>query len=218
MRLVLLAVLGLGAGCAAIPDEAEIHRQIGAATASSSEKADTLIEEAATRLTLPVADHLSAVQYCALFARAAPTSKPEALSRLRDRSALRKVESGPSHEAVGAIPFGDLFPLVRSDLLFDREASAQLNGGRTFVASEDGICAVLTMADMQAPARTTAWLNLIASGWQEGRKSRGGWRVYQVRQPTPWESDLVLFEAPLSDEARKRGVTAAHLVGVRGLP
>ena len=131
---------------------------------------------------------------------------------------MRKAQSGPPHEAVGAIPFGELFPLVRSDLVFDREGSAQLNGSRTFVASEDGICAVLTIADTQAPARTKAWLKSIASGWREGRKSRGGWRAYQVRQPTPWESDLVLFEAPISEAARNRGVTAAHLVGVMGLP
>lgn len=222
--LLVLSVLSLActptkAAAQTAENIARFSAALDQAIADSRTKADALLDKDAVALALPVSDHLSTLQYCALLARVSSASNEAAVADLRTKAAVRRAADPPAKATVQSVPFADLFPLVRDDLSFDREPSTAEAGrpGRTFMASDVGVCTVLSLGDPTAQARATEWLESSASGWRRKGKSRG-WRIYQVKDPSLSERDLVLLEAPLSKDALALGVTAAHLVGVTGLP
>jgi hypothetical protein len=165
-------------------------------------------------LQLPVTNQLSGLRYCAFHMRFANTADHSITEAARSKAGFVHAEKPFDSEAL--IPFGDLFPTVRSAPFFNRRASSSAKG-TTYIASDDSGCAVLTTGDAQAGRSVDAWLSDPASGWTLAGAQKD-WQVYRIQNPNIWQRDLRLIRARPSAEALRAGIDALDMVEIVGLP
>jgi hypothetical protein len=217
--LLLSAALATSA-----PDnfQAQLDARLAAMNASIAaaqrESQATLAPELA-QLSLPVRDHLSAVQYCAFMIRHLNTPDPAPILAARTQAGwLDAVKGAPLAEGLDeSIEWGSLG--MRLEHPYFSKTNTDLGGPRVYIATQDGACTILTTNDPGASERTLAWLGSAKSGWKEfphGREQR--WRFFKVRNPNTWSAGIAIFHAVVPPAAQKAGVSSADVIAMTGLP
>lgn len=201
-------------GCAASNLDrtiAHLERQVAEMEKDNSAAANAAMPGA---LDLPVRDHLTAVKFCAARYRYLEADERLHADALK-RSGLKPGGGTAPAALSAAIPWMEIYPAVRSEPDFAIRPTAARAGVEVYVSEDTGVCAILSRGDPGAAQQVRTWLS---QDWTGGRRTRDGWRAWQVRNPTFTESMVRVVEAPISAQAAKLGVTGAHVVFISGLP
>lgn len=227
MKNAALASIAVGlfcsltvASCTATPrdfDLEEALHRFDLARQRSAEEAEIRAQRDFEALQLPVSDLSGAVQYCAFMVRSAVAEDHSMPDAARSRAAWINAKDSPFDGASDPIGFGDLFPTIRSTPYFSKQTS---DGSvmPVYLATDTGSCSFVTQRP-GADALVERWLESPKSDWVEIRLAGiPHWRVYRIRTPDSFTSNVRIFRSTLPDRARVQGVTGAYVVAIVGLP